>query len=74
MIYETGLNKKEIFSMSISEGNQVSKLTFGGYDLNLYAEPRSTLHWHSLVSGSRYWAMTMTSVFLSTVKFPTNVN
>lgn len=60
--------------MSIAEGNLVSKMTFGGYDLAKYSAGGSKIYWHNLVTPSKYWTLRMTAVNIGTQAFPTSVS
>jgi len=48
--------KKMMFSFHVGSGNQQSKVTIGGYDLDRFAKGK--MHWHSLVN-DRYWSLYM---------------
>ena len=62
--------------MSILEGGQVSKMTFGGYDDIKYGKPNSTVHWHTLIQGSnsRYWSISLTAANIGKQNIPLTVN
>ena len=48
-----------LFSFSVGQGNQPSKFTIGGYDIEKYGQPGSQLQWHNL-TGTKYWSIELT--------------
>lgn len=60
-LVKQGVIKHKIFSFQIGEGYELSKVTFGGYNLQKYA--RGNLTWHNLL-GDRYWTLPMKKAML----------
>lgn len=60
---KTGAIDEAIFSMSIGMGDIQSKITFGGYNLDKFAE--GPIQWHDIVQGSRYWEIGLRKISFS---------
>ena len=69
----SGVIQNRTFSMSIGSVTQVSKMTIGGFDINKFGQPNSTMRWHNLTS-SRYWSISMTKANIGTIDIPITVN
>lgn len=58
-----GAIKDAIFSMSIAEGYEQSKITFGGYDDEEYAT--GPIEWHDMDHFTVYWKLPMNKMTLN---------
>mmetsp|Transcript_21885 Transcript_21885/g.33962 ORF Transcript_21885/g.33962 Transcript_21885/m.33962 type:complete len:135 (+) Transcript_21885:585-989(+) len=50
---------ERVFSISMTTGDGPSFITFGGYALERYTKPNSTINWHSTVSFSSHWELSL---------------
>lgn len=53
----SGAIDSAVFSIYINLNEDTSKISFGGYDLNLFAA--GPISWHYIISGSPYWSVDM---------------
>lgn len=54
-----GVIDESVFSIFIDIQKNKSAMTFGGYDLNKYAQPNSTFNWHDAINGTYYWSLNL---------------
>ena len=52
---EVGAIDEEVFSISIGTGQDKSYITFGGYDLERFAQEGSNITWHDIRQRSPFW-------------------
>lgn len=55
---KSGVISHAIFSLSILEGDLQSKLTLGGFDLDVYAQS-PIFKWHQIKEQSTFWELTL---------------
>lgn len=53
-----------VFSFLIDVKNDRSKMTFGGYDMNL-AAPNATINFHKINNGSMHWLINITKMTMT---------
>ena len=56
-LMETGAIDKAEFSLYIGKDDAPSRITFGGYDLNMYAT--GPLNWYDVDQSAIHWAIPM---------------
>jgi len=56
-----GAIDEAIFSMFIGTNQIQSKITFGGYELNMFA--RGNITWHDISTDSKYWQLYLQEMY-----------
>ncbi len=68
---ENDLANQRVFSFSVGDGDEISKVTFGGYDLENYG--RGDIYWHSLLNED-FWSLSISGAALGDTLLPVSVD